>query len=174
MLTILADGWADWCWLLLIELLMSIRRDRLFLTQWMARETASTSSTPKIPDRIKITCSFPFSSFGGNVVSSEGSKVVVYVVVDVEVEVEEVVDDVDVVEDVDVVDDVDVVEDSVVETVDVSVVVSTDGTNGLVSSVVCGRIVVVSTVEDGVGSVVSVDEEGKKLVYSSSPWSSTG
>jgi len=172
MLTILADGWADWCWLLLIELLMSIRRDRLFLTQWMARETASTSSTPKIPDRIKITCSFPFSSFGGNVVSSEGSKVVVYVVVDVEVEVE-VVDDVDVVEDVDVVDDVDVVEDSVVETVDVSVVVSTDGTNGLVS-VVCGRVVVVSTVEDGVGSVVSVDEKGKKLVYSSSPWSSTG
>jgi len=170
MLTILADGWADWCWLLLIELLMSIRRDRLFLTQWMARETASTSSTPKIPDRIKITCSFPFSSFGGNVVSSEGSKVVVYVVVDVEVEVE-VVDDVDVVEDVDVVDDVDVVEDSVVETVDVSVVVSTDGTNGLVSSVVCGRVVVVSTVEDGAGRV---DDEGKKLVYSSSPWSSTG
>jgi len=170
MLTILADGWADWCWLLLIELLMSIRRDRLFLTQWMARETASTSSTPKIPDRIKITCSFPFSSFGGNVVSSEGSKVVVYVVVDVEVEVEEVVD-VDVVEDVDVVDDVDVVEDSVVETVDVSVVVSTDGTNGLVSSVVCGRVVVVSTVEDGAGRV---DDEGKKLVYSSSPWSSTG
>ena len=169
MLTILADGWADWCWLLLIELLISIRRDRLFLTQWMARETASTSSTPKIPDRIKITCSFPFSSFGGNVVSSEGSKVVVYVVVDVEVEVEEVVD-VDVVEDVDVVDDVDV-EDSVVETVDVSVVVSTDGTNGLVSSVVCGRVVVVSTVEDGAGRV---DDEGKKLVYSSSPWSSTG
>ena len=46
---------------------------------------------------------------------------------------------------------------------DVSVVVSTDGTNGLVSSVVCGGVVVVSTVEDGAGRVVSVDDEGKKL-----------
>ena len=32
-----------------------INADTVYLTQWMARETASTSSTPKIPDRIKIT-----------------------------------------------------------------------------------------------------------------------